>query len=109
MKVKNIGLTVVVLLGLFLSSEVSGENRKACENRVKTERNIAVGTAAGTATGALVGASACLGFLGAAFFDFGFSYGTCVTVVTALGGGAGAIASDSYNDTELKKCSQLSE
>ena len=78
--------------------------KRQCERKVNSGAKIAGGTALGTAGGAVVGAAACAGFLGAIFFDMGFSYMTCLAATTAVGSAAGAVASNNAATEELLKC-----
>jgi hypothetical protein len=78
--------------------------KRQCERKVNAGTKVAAGTAVGMTGGAVTGAVACTGFLGAIFFDFGLSYATCVAATTAVGSAAGAVVSNNAANEELLKC-----
>src|ERR1700761_6742701 len=72
----------LMLSSALVCSAVHAETQQECELSLRPQTRMAAGTglggAAGGLGGAIAGAAACTGFLGAAFFDFGISYATCL-------------------------------
>ncbi len=94
---------------LTLTAPAYAETQADCEKKIPRQTNMATGTGAGTITGTVIGAKACLGWLGLAFWDWGLSYATCVATVAAVGTIIGTAAGEKANINSLNECIKLAE
>lgn len=100
-------LSTIILLSV--SRPASSETRDECYRRIGKNTNLAFGGGGGGVVGTAVGVSACTGFLGAAFLDWGLSYATCVATVAVAGTVAGTATAESYNNDKERECDELAD
>lgn len=100
-------LAITTALIFMMASSVQAETRAECERGSMKHAPLAIGGAAGTVGGTLVGAKACLGALGWFFVDWGLSYAACVTAVTLIGGAVGAAAGEAAVIAKSNQCAKL--
>lgn len=90
-----------------MAGNATAQTKEQCLLEVQPASKRAVGALGGGLSGALVGSTACSGFLGFVLFDFGVTYATCVAMSTAVGSGVGTVIGDSHATEEIAKCQRL--